>query len=400
MAWFENSGHEQAYKRWLLDHPEGFVLNHPRGSTASGNIAHRASCDVMGWAAERTSAGQLTNNYIKFCSLTYEDLAVALDRRTPGAELMPCKKCKPFSGWARTAMRNWWVSHSQSFNREVGGGYIWCPQVLDGDKKRVSWLNVSEVQPGDRIFSYAKQKIQAIGTAQTAAYDAPPSEGHSSWSGMGWKVDVVWRPLDEPVSPKDHITAIRPHLPEKHSPLGEDGRGNIVYLVAISDDLADVLLGAAARKDAVLQDDLDRSQIETSEPEQTVRQALYLARIGQGLFKKRVGKIESSCRLTGVEDALFLTASHIKPWRASSNAERLDGHNGLLLAPHVDRLFDRGDISFDDAGSLLVRDQRTADIMKAWRLPVSGNFGPFLDEQRAYLAYHRKHVFATGLLSC
>ncbi|MGH8783212.1 HNH endonuclease [Paraburkholderia sp.] len=42
----------------------------------------------------------------------------------------------------------------------------------------------------------------------------------------------------------------------------------------------------------------------------------------------------------------LLIASHIKPWRESDNEERLDGMNGLLLATHADRLFDRYLMSF------------------------------------------------------
>jgi len=48
-----------------------------------------------------------------------------------------------------------------------------------------------------------------------------------------------------------------------------------------------------------------------------------------------------------------LVASHIKPWRHAENDERLNRHNGLMLAPHADFLFDRGFISFSD-GRLLI----------------------------------------------
>ncbi|GMW05571.1 MAG: hypothetical protein AMXMBFR8_03680 [Nevskiales bacterium] len=37
-----------------------------------------------------------------------------------------------------------------------------------------------------------------------------------------------------------------------------------------------------------------------------------------------------------------------------SNEERLDGENGLLLTPTIDHLFDRGFISFEGDGRLLV----------------------------------------------
>jgi hypothetical protein len=73
---------------------------------------------------------------------------------------------------------------------------------------------------------------------------------------------------------------------------------------------------------------------------------------GQGLFKDQVSKIETRCRLTGVENPVHLIASYCKPWRDSNNEERLDGENGLLLRPSIDHLFDRGFIGFEDDGKL------------------------------------------------
>jgi putative restriction endonuclease len=87
---------------------------------------------------------------------------------------------------------------------------------------------------------------------------------------------------------------------------------------------------------------------------ETDRVAIIRARKGQGLFKERVRKIESRCRITGVENPVPLVASHCKPWRDATNEERLDGENGLLLTPSIDHLFDRGFIGFEDNGRLII----------------------------------------------
>lgn len=87
----------------------------------------------------------------------------------------------------------------------------------------------------------------------------------------------------------------------------------------------------------------------------TERQALIAARRGQGLFRQRVLQYWGGrCAVTGCALAPLLVASHIKPWKGSTDAERLDGFNGLLLTPNLDRLFDRHLIGFSDDGSLLV----------------------------------------------
>ncbi len=52
----------------------------------------------------------------------------------------------------------------------------------------------------------------------------------------------------------------------------------------------------------------------------------------------------------------LLRASHIKPWAGSSDRERLDPFNGLLLAVHLDALFDRALMTFGDSGDAMVSD--------------------------------------------
>lgn len=294
-------------------------------------------------------------------------------------------------------MKFWWVSHGTSFRKELDGGYIWCPQVGEGDKHVQFWVNVSLVQPGDRIFSYANQAIQAVGIATSPAYDAdpPPGYGVAGWGRLGWRVDVDWVRLSEPFRPKAHIDVLRPLLPTRYSPLRASGDGNLLYLAALPVALADALNSLVNDENPFLDTDLDRQEIATSDQTPTTRQALYEARIGQGLFRKRVLEIEPCCRLTGVSQKEFLIASHIKPWRDSNTEERLDGENGLMLAPHVDKLFDRGWISFADTGEVLVSETAVRDVLAAWGLLQVTNVGEFTIKQKHYLAYHRQ-VFQFG----
>ena len=67
----------------------------------------------------------------------------------------------------------------------------------------------------------------------------------------------------------------------------------------------------------------------------TFREQLVRARRGQGVFRANVLLREEACRVTRVNEPRHLKASHIKPWRDGTDAERLDGANGLLLSPHA-----------------------------------------------------------------
>src|SRR5690606_29794945 len=80
----------------------------------------------------------------------------------------------------------------------------------------------------------------------------------------------------------------------------------------------------------------------------TVGLRLGEVRKKQSLFRRRLIGVEKERRLTGVRDLRFLRASHIKPWaECGTAAERIDGHNGLLLTPTADLLFDHGWITFE-----------------------------------------------------
>jgi hypothetical protein len=123
------------------------------------------------------------------------------------------------------------------------------------------------------------------------------------------------------------------------------------------------------------------------------RERLVMARRGQGVFRHNVEQIEKSCRVTGLRDLQHLRASHIKPWKDSDDYEKIDGHNGLMLSPHVDHLFDRGWILFEDDGMLVPSPKLDVLVLQSWRIEPDRQPKPFLTRQIEYLEYHREMVF-------
>lgn len=134
-------------------------------------------------------------------------------------------------------------------------------------------------------------------------------------------------------------------------------------------------------------------QIATS-PAYTPKMRVQLgqARIGQGQFRAAVLTREPVCRVTRIAQPFYLVASHIKPWALCVGGEHLDGANGLMLAPHIDHLFDTGRISFTDKGDLLMAPKLDPTILKAWDIDEKLNVGSFSADQARYLAFHRKFV--------
>jgi putative restriction endonuclease len=133
----------------------------------------------------------------------------------------------------------------------------------------------------------------------------------------------------------------------------------------------------------------------------TERLAIIRARNGQGPFKDRVSKIESRCRITGIENPAHLVASHCKPWRDSSNEERLNDENGLLLTPSVDHLVARGSISFDNDGKLIISPVAHRPSLQRMGVDTTHavNVGGFTGGQKEFLNFHRNAVLFQSLRS-
>lgn len=136
---------------------------------------------------------------------------------------------------------------------------------------------------------------------------------------------------------------------------------------------------------------LARIEADTTSDTRTKAQ-LIQARLGQGKFRKDVLAREQACRLTGTTQPSCLVASHIKPWAVCADGEHLDDANGLILAPHVDHLFDTGQISFEDDGQLVIAPAFDRAVLRAWQLDEVANVGPFAPDQARFLAYHRRYV--------
>jgi hypothetical protein len=306
-------------------------------------------------------------------------------------------------------MSFWWVNHGQTVKVEIEEGYIWSPQRNKDGSRNQSYINLTRTAVGDTVFSYADTKIPAVGKVIAICEDRERPEefgstGHQ-WDKTGWLVRIQWNALLYPFRPKDHLEDIRPLLPSKHSPIQANGNGNQgVYLAEISDVLGNTLLSLIDKTNFGIKDeleDIDTTIIETktedaikqSEAPNTQKQQLILARVGQGLFRLNVEKIESKCRVTGLSDKRLLIASHIKPWKDSTNQERLDGHNGFLLSPHIDKLFDKGWISFSNDGKLIVSTKKIQPVLQSWFIDPSTLIGAFSAKQKEYLDHHRNHIF-------
>ncbi|MBM9515280.1 HNH endonuclease [Desulfogranum marinum] len=307
----------------------------------------------------------------------------------------------------------WWVNQNQTFEHERQGGYMWSPKTKSNGGRNQFYDNMVLVSPGDIVFSFAHQEIPCLGVVTSKGYEAlkPQEFGTAgiNWEKIGWKVDVTYFDLKNVIRPKNHIEDLRPTLPPKYSPLQSNGGGlQGVYLASVPEEMAKVLFekigieateiiqASAFSPDEGQEDKVEKLILQNKTISETEKEAVIKARRGQGLFRQNLEAIESRCRVTGITNPNHLIAGHIKPWaKCENNAERLDGENGLLLAPHIDHLFDKGYISFNDNGDLVISPFADLQALAQMGLQVeqTTNVGDFTEKQKLYLDYHRIAVF-------
>lgn len=141
--------------------------------------------------------------------------------------------------------------------------------------------------------------------------------------------------------------------------------------------------------EGIVESDIDAILAVTNISE-TEKSCLVKARIGQGDFRRKLIDYWGGCAVTGFKGINMLLASHIKPWHASTNEERLDPFNGLLLVPNLDKAFDAGYITFASNGCI----QISPLLIEAGQLGISPQMRISLTSQHEpFMKFHRAEIF-------
>jgi putative restriction endonuclease len=309
--------------------------------------------------------------------------------------------------------RFWWANHSQTYKWEIEGSYLWFPKTKQkGAGRGESYRNMLRVVPGDVVFSFAEDRVGAVGVALGAAREtSKPSE--LDWgtkhcdAESGWLLPVRFMPLKNALRPHEHESDLGPKMQKKPaSNRTQSACNESVLLTAVPaatvaklqqllngevQSIVETITQAAGR--GLMDDAAEEALQQRIDIGAAQKSVLIRARAGKGLFRENLEATEQVCRITGLVDRRHLHAVHIKPWCHCDDREKLDGSNGLLLSPHLADLFDRGYISFSDAGDLLVSEELNPAVLKNWNIEPPRNVGGFTVEQRSYLEFHRKEVF-------
>jgi hypothetical protein len=168
--------------------------------------------------------------------------------------------------------------------------------------------------------------------------------------------------------------------------------------VANADQLVTILARARVLDRTLPQALLHRYQAAIVEVESTEAFALVRMRRGQEIFRNGLLEYwQGQCAMSGLAVPELLRASHAKPWKDSTDGERLDVHNGLLLAAHLDAAFDQGLITIVADGSVLVSPRLNEDARRILGLGRLDVVRGLREAHQPYLEWHRSRVFQRAL---
>lgn len=292
-------------------------------------------------------------------------------------------------------MAVWWVFQGESYERSRDGGYLWAPLVDKSGHKKNHWESLSQVAKGDLVLSSKDRKIVALSVVKSDAYISPQPDPKDAklWGYEGRRIDVAYVDLKTPIKVDDLIDIFK-SVEDPTGPLDINYKGKLGYLYPINpriahlileriDNAVDVDIAIEAGRDSIL-----------AGPIITSAEKLQSIRIGQNKFRTQVmRKFGGRCAVTGVNISDLLVASHIKPWRVCNDFERLDPSNGLLLEAGIDKLFDKGYISFGDKGELLMSSALGESNITALSLNPNMAINEIDPSSKSYFEFHRQSIF-------
>ena len=125
----------------------------------------------------------------------------------------------------------------------------------------------------------------------------------------------------------------------------------------------------------------------------TEKEIVIKARLVQGAFREKLIRYWRGCAISRCPQVDLLIASHIKPWSLSTDEEKVDVFNGLLLLPHYDKLFDSGYMTFTPEGKVVYSELLSDDVRRILNLTNDLSLCHLEEGHKQYLQYHNEYCF-------
>lgn len=198
----------------------------------------------------------------------------------------------------------------------------------------------------------------------------------------------LWTIIITPKAIHDEIARACPSFCITDEYFGAISERDLCYMLGQCARLAQSLPDEPCRRftKAVAEEMSNAASTSATEVERLVRQ-----RVGQNIYRESLMDYwDGACAVTGITIPELLRASHAKPWaECTTDAERLNVFNGFLLCAHLDALFDRHLMSFDETGAAIFAPQISPEIRTQLRLTGEIKLRRLSADHIPFLSYHR-----------
>ena len=305
-------------------------------------------------------------------------------------------------------MNSFIVMQGETYQEERNAGVLWTPQIDKSGMVPHSWNRMQELKKGDIVFHYVKGSFVAISRVREDCHKGTkPRNPDEQQSGIedAFVAHTVYRELENPLSVKEFFAEIEPLLPVKYSAFQEDASGNSGYLYPCNEELAMKFLELISSLNIftieVEQLELSMEVIKKTEHnpllgliEEAELEIKTKMRRGKEQFRESLlPQWNGECPLCGIAIEEVLKATHAKPWKDSSDSERLDPFNGILLCANHAALYSAGYIAFTGGGRLHISSRIPEEDYPVYRLRKNLKV-PVSPEHAPYLRWHKRIVFA------
>lgn len=299
------------------------------------------------------------------------------------------------------------VMQGETYQEEKNSGLIWAPETDKAGMVPPSYRRLMEVKKEDRIFHYVKGSIVAISVAKSGCRKErkPFADGSSeNEPAAGYLVPVDYRELENPLPIKDCLNDISGLLPVKYAAFKEDGSGNPGYLYPCNEELAIVLLEGISQlniyvpQEEQLELAMEVVRITEHNPlttliAETIMELKTKIQRGQQQFRSSLLPLwHKECPLCGMDIDAVLKAGYAKPWKDSTDAEKINPYNGLLLCSNHEAMFTAGLISFTAGGRLHIAQKIPEQQYALYGLKKGMKISVY-PENGEFFKWHKRKIF-------
>jgi hypothetical protein len=295
----------------------------------------------------------------------------------------------------------------KTYSQEKEAGILFSRKIDQGGHLQHSWERMREVKTGDIILHYVNGRIVAVSSAASDCTEHEMAAGlpqDENSNPDAYIVKLEYHELNVSLPIADHLDVIAPLLPVKYSAFQANGLGNQGYMYPCNDELAIQLLELIGEANFFLTEDeqlslaIDSVERNNEDPlvpltmsaESKIKTKL---RVGKNKFCAEVENVWNHvCPICGISLKDALRACYAKPWKDSSNEERLNPFNGLLLCCNHYALYHNGYISFDQHGKILISKALDEKENEKFLLDTDISI-PIADEHKPFLKWHKKYRF-------